>query len=188
VAQRSPDAPLVVIGRIAKAHGIRGEVVVDVMSDVPGRLDAGATVVVGGAEAVVASSRPHQGRRLVRFEGVADRTEAERLRGRTIEAPAVELTDHDTYYVHELVGMRVVTADGRDLGTVLAAVELPDAAGYDLLEVRRADGTTWLLPAVDDYVEVGEDEGGADLLVVVDPPVGLVDDAGTASAAEEGPR
>lgn len=180
--QPSPrDAALVVIGRVVKAHGIRGEVVVDVLSDVPGRFEPGATVVLGGAETTVTSSRPHQGRLLVRFGDVVDRTAAEQLRGRVVEAQPVELDDAETYFVHELVGMPVVAADGRELGTIRAAVELPAAAGYDLLEVERGDGSTWLLPAVDDYVEVGEDDDGGERLVVVDPPAGLLDETDATS-------
>jgi 16S rRNA processing protein RimM len=168
---------LVTIGRVVKAHGIRGEVAVEVLSDVPGRFDAGLTVLVGGGSATIVSSRPHQGRMLVRFEGVADRTAAELLRGRLVEAEPVELGDSETYFAHELVGMPVVTDDGRSLGSVSALIELPEAAGYDLLEVRRDDGSTWLLPAVDEYVEVAPDEAGRDRLVLVDPPEGMIDDA-----------
>mgnify|MGYP002738602396 CR=1 FL=1 len=69
--------------------------------------------------------------------------------------------------------------DTRHLGVVSALIELPDAAGYDLLEVRREDGSTWLLPAVDDYVQVHEDDDGALRLVIVDPPAGLIDDGDT---------
>jgi 16S rRNA processing protein RimM len=165
----------VVIGRVVKAHGIRGEVVVDVLSDVPGRFDAGATVVLDGRDRTIASSRPHQGRLLVRLDGVDDRNAAELLRGRTLEGEAADTTDADRYYVHELVGMAVVTVDGDHLGDVSGHVELPAAAGYDLLEVTRDDGTTWLLPASDELVEVGELPDGTELLVVVDPPEGLVD-------------
>jgi 16S rRNA processing protein RimM len=165
---------LVTIGRVVKAHGIRGEVVVDVLSDVPGRFDAGAEVVLGGRRTTVASSRPHPGGLLVRFEGVTDRNAAELLRGRTVEGEPGQLDDSDTYYVHELVGMAVVTEDGDHLGDVSGHIELPTAAGYDLLEVTREDGTTWLLPASDDLVEVGELPDGTELLVVVDPPEGLV--------------
>lgn len=166
---------LVVVGRIVKAHGIRGEVVVDVLSDVPGRFDAGATVVLAGDERTIASSRPHQGRLLVRFDGVPDRTAAELLRGAVLEAPAADVSDEDTYYAHELVGMAVVDADGGDLGRVSALIELPEAAGYDLLEVTREDGTSWLLPAVDDYVDVDDAPDGGECLRVVDPPEGLID-------------
>jgi 16S rRNA processing protein RimM len=166
---------LVTVGRIVKAHGIRGEVSVHVLSDVPGRLDAGVEVVVGGRPATIVTSRPHQGRLLLRFEGVADRTGAELLRGQVIEAEPVDVADSETYFAHELVDLAVVSETGEDLGRVTALIELPPAAGYDLLEVRRADGSTWLLPAVDDYVEVGTDEAGQDRLVLVDPPAGLVE-------------
>jgi 16S rRNA processing protein RimM len=168
--------PLVTIGRVVKAHGIRGEVVVDVLSDVPGRFAAGDEVLLDARPVTILGSRPHQGRLLVRLEGVDDRTAAELLRGKRFEAEAADVSDSDTYYAHELVGMRVVH-DGEDLGTVSALIELPEAAGYDLLEVRRGDGTTWLLPAVDEYVEVEDDPAGGERLAVVDPPEGLIDGA-----------
>jgi 16S rRNA processing protein RimM len=166
---------LVTVGRIIKAHGIRGEVVVDVLSDVPGRFDVGADVQLDGRPVTITGSRPHQGRLLLRLEGVADRSAAELLRGKVFEAAAADVSDEDTYYAHELVGMAVVDAEGEDLGTVSALIELPPAAGYDLLEVRRADGTTWMLPAVDEYVEVQDAPAGGERLAVVDPPEGLVD-------------
>lgn len=166
--------PLVTIGRIVKAHGIRGEVVVNVQTDLPDRFDDGETVIVGGSPRVIESSRPHQGRLLVRFEGVLDRTQAELLRGRLIEAEPREFADSDTYFVHELVGMRVVL-DERDLGGVSALIELPPAAGYDLLEVTRDDGSTWLLPAVEAHVEVEDADDGGHRLRLIDPPEGLID-------------
>jgi 16S rRNA processing protein RimM len=166
---------LVAVGRVVKAHGIRGEVVVDVLSDMPGRFDTGATVVMAGRPRTIASSRPHQGRLLVRFDGVGDRSAAELLRGSLLEAPAADVSDEDNYYAHELIGMPVVDVDGGDLGTVSALIELPESAGYDLLEVTRADGTTWLLPAVDDYVEVDDAPEGGECLRLVDPPEGLID-------------
>ena len=170
------DTPhgLVTIGRVIKAHGIRGEVAVDVKTDLPDRVDAGTVVILGGVPREIVSSRPHQGRLLVRFDGVADRTQAELLRGRLIEAEARGFEDTEHYFVHELVGMQVVL-DDRDLGTVSALIELPPAAGYDLLEVARADGSTWLLPAVEDHVEVEEADDGRHRLRVVDPPEGLID-------------
>lgn len=165
---------LVAIGRVIKPHGIRGEVSVHVLSDVDGRFEPGASVQLAGTPTRIASSRPHQGRLLVRFEGITDRTAAEPLRGRIIEAPPADLAASDTYFVHELIGMAVVTPDGDHLGDVSGHLEIPSAAGYDLLEVTREDGTTWLLPAVDEYVEVGELPDGTELLVVVDPPEGLI--------------
>jgi 16S rRNA processing protein RimM len=164
---------LVVIGRVVKAHGIRGEVVVHPLSDVPGRFDAGTEVVVGDAVRIIAASRPHQGRLLLTFDGVVGRDAAERLRGRDVLAAPVDVSDSEAFYAHELIGIEVVHVDGRHLGVVTALIELPEAAGYDLLEVDR-EGTTWLLPAADDLVEAVEDEDGT-LTLVVDPPDGLVD-------------
>jgi len=166
------DDDAVVIGRVVKAHGIRGEVVVHPLSDVPGRFDVGTEVTVGDTPRVITGSRAHQGRLLLALEGVADRNAAERLRGREVRGPGIEVEDSETYFAHELVGMAVRHVDGWELGSVSALIELPEAAGYDLLEVLR-DGTTWLLPAAEEFVEVIEDDGVP--VLVVDPPDGLLD-------------
>jgi 16S rRNA processing protein RimM len=165
----------IVVGRVVKPHGIRGEVVVAPQSDVAGRFDAGTTLTLRGTAVTVVSSRPHAGRLLVAFEGVGDRNAAEELRGADVVAPAADVADSPVYFAHELVGMDVVTEDARWLGVVVDVVELPATAGYDLLEVDR-DGRVWLLPSDDDLVEVGEDDTGTDVLVVVDPPAGLLPD------------
>jgi len=170
-ADGTPD--LVVVGRVVKPHGISGELAVDVLSDVPGRLDAGTEVVVDGRRRTIRSSRAHQGRVLVTFDDVPDRTAAEQFRGATIEAEPVDLSDTEVYWAHELVGMAVVDAGGQPLGVVTALIELPDSAGYDLLEVDL-DGTTWLLPAADDLVEIALTSDNVEVLVVVDPPAGLL--------------
>lgn len=178
---------LVTIGRIIKPHGIRGEVAVDVLSDVPGRFDAGVEVKVGGRAMTIAASRPHQGRVLLTFDHLRDRSDAERIRGQTIEAPPVDLSDTEAYFAHELVGMAVVDGEGAPLGHVSALIELPSAAGYDLLEVVRDDGSTWLLPAVEDLVEIGEDAAGGEQLRVVDPPDGLLEPDAADVASEPPP-
>lgn len=163
-----------VVGRIIKPHGIRGEVVIDSWSDHPDRFAVGAVLYVDGQAMVVVSSRPHQGRLLVRFEGIGDRTAAEALRGAVVEGDPLPPADPDTYLVSELIDLPVRTADGREHGRVVAVIELPGAAGYDLLEVRREQGGSWLLPAADELVEVVEEPGGWYLLVR-DPPEGLLD-------------
>ncbi|MFP4149728.1 MAG: ribosome maturation factor RimM [Nitriliruptoraceae bacterium] len=164
---------LVVIGRVVKAHGIRGEVVVHPLSDVPGRFDAGTEVVLAGVARTITTTRAHQGRLLLAFDGVVDRDAAERLRGQEVLAPPVDVSDSETFYAHELIGCEVHHVDGRPLGVVTALIELPEAAGYDLLEVDRA-GATWLLPCADELVEAVEAEDGT-LVLVVDPPEGLID-------------
>jgi 16S rRNA processing protein RimM len=172
----------VVVGRVAKAHGIRGEVAVEVLSDVPDRLAVGTEVLVGGRPAEVATARPHQGRLLIRFAHVHDRTAAELLRGASVEAAPVTTDDLDVFLIAELVGARVEGPDGADLGTVRTLIELPAVAGYDLLEVERADGSTWLLPDADELVEA-RDEGGVVVLVVRGDVDGLLDVAGSSAGA-----
>ncbi len=176
-----PDSEFVAVGRVVKPHGIRGEVVVDLLSEVEGRLAKGTQCVVAGTEATVISSRPHQGRLLVGFSFVADRTMAEGLRGAIVEGPAAELTNEDVFYVHELVGAAVLGPDDEDLGEVAGVILMPDTAGYDLLEVTHPDGHRWLLPAADGLVEADEVEGPDGPRVVlrlVELPQGLVDGVG----------
>ncbi len=170
---------LVTIGRVVKPHGIRGELAVDVLTDIDGRFDAGVDVVVAGRPRRIAASRPHQGRVLLRFAGIDDRSDAEQLRGSLVQAVPLDTADTDRFFVHELVDAAVVDAAGTPLGAVTAVIELPAAAGYDLLEVRRDDGTTWFLPAVDEYVEALVDDGEVSLRVV-DPPEGLLDGGSSA--------
>lgn len=163
----------VLVGRIIKPHGLHGEVGVDVLSDVEGRFAPGVTFVVGGRTLTVAAAREHGGRLLLSFAEVADRSAAEALRGTELYGPRGDTLDSETYFAHELVGLAVLAADAAPLGTVVDLVLLPPAAAYDLVEVERDDGSTWLLPLVDDYVEV-VDWHGEQALMVVDPPEGLV--------------
>lgn len=170
----SETADQVLVGRIVKPHGIRGEVAIDVRSDRPGRFEKDVVFETGKRTLTVETSRAHQGRVLVKFAEVPDRNAAELLRGVELFADADDVSESEHYYAHEIVGMLVIHEDGRFLGFVQDLVELPDTAGYDLLEVAREDGTTWLLPTAD-YVEVHEDADGEEVLVLVDPPPGLVD-------------
>lgn len=119
------------MGRIGKAHGLAGDVVVDLTTDRTARLDVGATLHWDGGTLVVESARPFQGRFLVHFTGVTDRTGAERLRGALLRAPALE--EPDTLWVHQLVGARVVGVDGAELG-IVAAVEANPASDLLVLE------------------------------------------------------
>jgi 16S rRNA processing protein RimM len=169
-------AERVEVGRVVKPHGLRGEVVVRIASDVADRLSPGVAVWVNGAATTVATSRDHQGRPLVRFANVPDRTAAELLRGAVVEAEPIDVEQLDNYLVSELVGVPVLDGEGALLGTVSALVEMPAVAGYDLLEVTAADGSTWLLPAADELVEAVDDEDGL-RLVAARLPEGLIGDA-----------
>ena len=164
------------IGRIVKPHGIRGEVVVEPLTDRVERFAVGTVLHTADRDFTIAAVRPHQGRLIVRLEDIEDRTTAERLRGITLEVDRPEGEEpRETYEVSELVGLPVEDEDGRSLGAISALIELPDAAGYDLLEITRDDGSTWLLPAVEEHAEIVLD--GDTETLVVRPPDGLLDDA-----------
>ncbi len=131
-----------VVGRVVKAHGVTGEVVVDVRTDDPETRFAPGTSLraraKGGAERqlIVDSARPHGGRLLVRLDGVADRDGADALRGALFLVDSADLPpieDPDEFYDHQLEGLRVRTTAGDEVGTV--AEVLHTAAG-ELLSVR----------------------------------------------------
>lgn len=151
---------LLEVGRIAKAHGLRGEVSVDLLTDRTERLDPGSVLQSARGPLTVVASRRHQNRWLVTFEGVADRSAAEALAGTVLLAEP--LHDEGTLWVHELIGLRVVERSGAERGTVRAVVENP---AHDLLELDSGA----LVPMVF-VLEV------ADGIVVIDPPPGLFDD------------
>jgi 16S rRNA processing protein RimM len=168
-----------VVARIGRAHGIHGEVTVQVRTDAPGeRFVPGASLHVTGPHGLagvdtvtLASVRDHNGTLLLGFEEVGDRTAAEALRGALLEADVpAETGDPDAWYDHQLVGLRVLDPDGAVLGQVVA-VEHPPA--QDLLVVRRPDGAQRLVPFVAALVPRVDVPGGA---VVVDAPPGLLDD------------
>ncbi|MCK0175079.1 MULTISPECIES: ribosome maturation factor RimM [Mycobacteriaceae] len=167
-----------VVGRVVKAHGVTGELVIDVRTDDPeGRFTPGAELrgrqPKAGTEQryVVESVRPHGGRLLVRVDGVADRTAADALRGTlfvvdTAELPPIE--DPDEFYDHQLEGLAVRTVGGDEVGVV--AEVLHTAAG-ELLSVKTPDGAEVLVPFVNAIVPR---VSLADGLVEIDPPDGLL--------------
>ena len=119
------------IGKVGRAHGVRGDLYVTLLTDRTERLDAGARVMVGEDWHVVLHRRPAGTRWLVHFEGVDDRTAAERLANRALRAEP--LTDRgDGWYVDQLIGAEVVDADGTVVGTCVAVVANP---AHDLLEL-----------------------------------------------------
>jgi 16S rRNA processing protein RimM len=150
---------LLEVGRIAKPHGVRGEVVVDLVTDRLERLAPGSELATDRGPLVVVAARPHQHRWIVQFEGVDDRVAAERLAGVVLRAEPID--DPDVLWVHELIGATVVERDGTERGEVVAVVPNP---AHDLLEL--ASGA--LVPVV----FVVSCEGGR---ILVDPPEGLFD-------------
>ncbi|MHA7135582.1 ribosome maturation factor RimM [Oerskovia turbata] len=160
------------VARIGRAHGLRGEVALDTRTDNPeARLVVGATLDTEPAEAgplTVERSRLHQGRWLVTFAGVTDRTAAERLRGVTLVVEADASDEEDAWYPHELAGLRAELGDGTVVGVVRGLEHLP---AHDVLVVEETDGSRTLVPFVHAIVPVVDVAGGR---VVLDPPGGLL--------------
>ncbi|MGW5310138.1 ribosome maturation factor RimM [Nocardia thailandica] len=169
-----------VVGRVAKSHGVRGELVVEVRTDAPEeRFAPGATLrgrLPKSKQArpyTVESAREHSGRLLVFLDGIADRTAADALRGMLFVIDSADLPpteDPDEYYDHELEGLAVQLTDGTHVGEV---TEVLHSAAGELLSVRAADdGREILIPFV---LAIVPTVSIADRLVVIDPPEGLLD-------------
>jgi len=148
------------VGRIGRAHGLRGEVSVTLSSERPERLTRDSVLYVDDRALVVRSARPHSGRWLVCFEGIEDRTAAEALLGLVLTGDPLPTEDGELW-VHELIGAAVHDRDGREVGTV-TAVEANPAS--DLLVIDD----DVLVP----MAFVVEQAPGR---VVIDPPEGLLD-------------
>ena len=161
------------VARIGRAHGLRGEVALDVRTDSPDeRLAVGTVLTTEPASAgplTVTRARVQQGRWFVTFDGVADRTAAEALSGVELVVDADDSDDdEDAWYPHELVGLRAEGLDGRLLGEV---VGLEHAPAHDVLVLREPGGARTLVPFVRAIVPVVDVPGGR---VVLDPPGGLL--------------
>ena len=173
-----------VVGRVGRAHGVRGEVSVQVRTDDPGRRFAPGTVLATDPAALgplaVGSVRWHLGRLLVRFDGLADRTRAEELAGALllVDSAAVGTPeDPDEFNDHDLIGLVAVTVAGDRVGTVTDVLH----HGQDLLVISAAGagagagaGET-LVPFVRAIVPEVDIVAGR---LVLDPPPGLLDPGG----------
>lgn len=180
-----------VVGRIGRPHGVRGEVVVEVRTDDPDdRFAAGRMLATDPAESgplTVERVRWHSGRLLIRFAGIDDRDAAGDLRGVLLVIDSADLPpseDADEFYDHELIGLAVVTVDGMRVGVVTEVRHI----GQDLLVIGRAAASGGTAPTV------GEPEAGkaddevmvpfvaalvpeVDVVagrIVIDPPPGLL--------------
>jgi 16S rRNA processing protein RimM len=154
------DASRLEVGKIGRAHGLRGDVGVKLTTERLERLAPGSVLHAGDRALVVADARLHSGRWLVRFEGIDDRSAAEALLGLVLTGDPLP-TGEDELWVHELIGMPVRDRQGRDLGYV-HSVEANPASDLLVLD------DDVLIP-MNFVVEQGP--GG----VVVDPPEGLID-------------
>ena len=172
---------LMIVGRVRKAHGIRGELLVEPITDAPDtvfvsgrRLFAGSATgdpSPDGQELHITAVRQHMDSIRLTIAEVPDRTAAELWRGRFLLVPQDELPPphEDEVYIHDLLGMRVVHVDGRALGTVADTYDLPQGL---MLDVRPVNGgPTYFIPWRDEVL-VHVDE--ATRVITVDPPEGLL--------------
>ena len=150
---------LLEVGRIGRAHGLKGEVMVDLITDRLERVAVGTVLSTDRGDLVVVGSRPHQKRFIVAFEGVGDRTAAEALAGTVLRAESVD--DPEALWVHELVGTLVVEVGGVERGIVRAVQANP---AHDLLVLESGA----LVPIV--FVV-----SCVDGVTLIDPPPGLFD-------------
>jgi 16S rRNA processing protein RimM len=174
----------IIVGRVRKAHGIRGEVVVEPITDAPDAIFASGRRVFAGtasgdlapnrAELHVASSRPFNEGFLVGFAEVSDRNVAETWRGRYLLLPADELPPpgDEEIYVHELPGMRVVLASGEAVGVVEETYELPQGLAIDVRREPPRERETVLM-LYDERTIASVDRGAR--VIVVTPPEGLLE-------------
>lgn len=177
-----------VVARIGRAHGIKGEVTVEVRTDEPElRLGPGAVLATEPASVgplTIETGRVHSGRLLLRFDGVSDRSGAEALRNTLLIAeidPEELPEDPEEYYDHQLMDLDVVLADGTEIGRITEITHLPS---QDLFIVERPDGSEVMIPFVEKIVtEIDLEEQRA----VITPPPGLLDDGEAEVAGKNDP-
>ena len=183
------DAEYALVGLIRKAQGIRGEVIVEPLTDKPDVIFAsGSRVFAGTADGdpaiahdvkgeeeiptlTISDSRPYKQGWIVRFEEIADRDSAELWRGRYLLAPFSELPppDENQVYLHDLVGMRVIGTGGEDLGSVASFYELPQGL---VLDVETGRGTVMVPYRPEVVVRVDLDAR----TIVIDEKLGFMED------------
>ena len=155
-----PDpATLLEIGRIARPHGIKGDVIVALVTDRLERVATGATLQTDRGPLTIVASRPYQGHHLVTFAEIVGREAAEKAGGLVLRAEPID--DPDALWVHDLIGSRVVDTDGVDRGVVISVEANP---AHDILVLD----TGALVPVV--FVR-----SSVDGIVTIDPPNGLFD-------------
>jgi 16S rRNA processing protein RimM len=167
----APAEGFTAVARVRRPHGIRGELRLEVFNPTAPHLAVGRTVHIAGNAYRIAKSREDRGSWLVALEGLADRNRAERFRTHIFEVPDSELIrdDEDSYFLHELIGMRVVTASGRELGTLS---EILQPGANDVYVIRGPRGEV-LIPAIGQVINRIDTVLG---VMTITPPPGLLDE------------
>ena len=163
----------VAVARIGRAHGLKGELSVELRTDVPeDRFFAGAVLETDPASAgplTVAAVRHQGGRWYLRFEEISDRTAAENARGIELLVEVDEDEEEGAWFVSQLVGLTAVRPDGTQLGEVVEVMPMP---AQDVLVIRQPSGYRAMVPMVEEFVPEVDIEAG---LITLTPPYGLLD-------------
>jgi len=153
-SRETPAKPTyLAVGRLLRPHGLRGEMLMEILTDFPERLRPGALVYLGEQHQAVriASCRGDPHRFLIRFEPYTDVDQVGGLRNQICYAAAADLPAlaADEYYVHQLLGLKVVSDEGQELGQIETILE---TGANDVLLVRAPSGAEILLPHIDPVV------------------------------------
>lgn len=160
------------MGVVVRAHGLLGEVRVRAFSPAAPNLQAGRRVVVRGERRRIRRARHDRDLWILLIDGITSRDDAVALQGQLLECPDNEVRrdDGESYFVHELIGLRAVTPDGEELGTIS---EVLQPGANDVYVVRNAAGRELLIPAIGDVI------GAIDIgrgLMVITPLPGMLDE------------
>ena len=143
---------IIKLGKITAPQGIKGEVRVYPYTDKPTRFSEIEAVLLDGRRCRIEKARYMKNMVILKLEGIDDRNAAETMRNRELLLPREELwkQPEDTYFVDDLVGCAVVSEDGAPVGTLKTIHSRP---AQDLYEIERADGSSFLLPAVKEFIK-----------------------------------
>jgi 16S rRNA processing protein RimM len=150
----NPTPEWVAVGRITRAHGVKGEVAVLVLSEVAERFEPGSrlfTDETGERSLTVSAVRPHRQRLLVQFAEVARRDQAEALQGSYLFVPASSAPElpEGEFWTHDLIGCEMLLVTGRSLGRIQEVIH---TAANDVWVARGPEGEV-LVPALNAVVE-----------------------------------
>jgi len=147
------EPAFLVVGKLRRPHGIRGEILMAVMTDFPERIQPGLTLFLGEEHqpVEVASLRKHNKGLLLLFEGIDTREDVELFRNRNVFVPTKDRPPlpEGEYYLHELIGLQVVTDEGETLGVLSEMIE---TGATNVYVVRREGKSDALLPATEEVI------------------------------------
>ena len=169
---REPSEGHTAVGRVLRPHALRGELRVLAFSPSARNLQRGRPVYLAGVRHIIQRARPDHEAWILQLDGIDDRAVVEALRGELLETPDMEVLrdDDESYFVHELVGLRVETVEGRELGKLTEVIQ---TGANDVYVVEGLDGEV-LVPAISEVVASIDTQSG---LIRITPLVGMLDDS-----------